>query len=78
MLDELGKKWDTLNTNQQAALAKALAGTRQQSRLIAMMEDYERVTELQQIAERSTGATSAQAGVYLEGMEAALNKIQVA
>ena len=78
VLDELGKKWDTLNKNQQAAVAKALAGTRQQSRLIAMMEDYERVTELQQIAERSTGATSAQAGVYLEGMEAALNKIQVA
>ena len=78
VLDELGKKWDTLNKNQQAAVAKALAGTRQQSRLIAMMEDYERVTELQQIAERSAGATSAQAGVYLEGMEAALNKIQVA
>ena len=78
VLDELGKKWDTLNKNQQAALAKALAGTRQQSRLIAMMDDYERVIELQEIAERSTGATSAQAGVYLEGMEASLNKIQVA
>ena len=43
-----------------------------------MMDDYERVIELQEIAERSTGATSAQAGVYLEGMEASLNKIQVA
>lgn len=78
VLDELGKKWDTLNKNQQAAIAKALAGTRQQSRLIAMMEDYERVTELQEISQRSAGATAAQAGVYLEGMEAALNKIQVA
>ena len=78
VLDELGKKWDTLNKNQQAALAKALAGTRQQSRLIAMMDDYERVIELQQIAERSEGATAAQAGVYLEGIEASLNKIQVA
>ena len=78
VLDQLGKKWDTLNKNQQAALAKALAGTRQQSRLIAMMDDYERVIELQQIAERSEGATAAQAGVYLEGMEASLNKIQVA
>ncbi len=28
VLDELGRKWDTLNSNQQAALAKALAGTR--------------------------------------------------
>lgn len=78
VLDELGKKWDTLNKNQQAAVAKALAGTRQQSRLIAMMSDYERVTELQQISQRSAGATAAQAGVYLEGMEASLNKITVA
>ena len=78
VLDELGKKWDTLNKNQQAAVAKALAGTRQQSRLIAMMSDYERVTELQQISQRSAGATAAQASVYLEGMEASLNKITVA
>lgn len=78
VLDELGKKWDTLSKNQQAAVAKALAGTRQQSRLIAMMEDYDRVIELQQIAERSEGATSAQASVYLEGIEASLNKISVA
>lgn len=78
VLDELGKKWDTLNKNQQAALAKALAGTRQQSRLIALMDDYERVTELQEISQRSAGATAAQAGVYLEGIEASMNKIQVA
>ena len=78
VLDELGKKWDTLNKNQQAAMAKALAGTRQQSRLIAMMDDYERVIELQEISQRSAGATAAQAGVYLEGIEASMNKIQVA
>ena len=76
VLDELGKKWDTLNSNQQAAIAKALAGTRQQSRLIAMMSDYERVTELQQVAERSQGATAAQMETYMGGMEAALNKFQ--
>ena len=58
-------------------MAKALAGTRQQSRLIAMMTDYERVTELQEIAQRSAGATAAQAGVYLEGIEAALNNITI-
>lgn len=78
VLDELGKKWDALNSNQQAAVAKALAGTRQQSRLIAMMTDYERVVELQQISERSAGATLAQMETYLEGMDAALNKVNVA
>lgn len=78
VLDELGKKWTELSSNQQAAVAKALAGTRQQSRLIAMMTDYERVTELQEIAQRSAGATAAQAATYMEGMEAALNKVNVA
>lgn len=78
VLDDLGKKWDTLNTNQQAAIAKALAGTRQQSRLIAMMDDYERVTELQDIAQRSAGATMAQMATYMEGMEASLNRVNVA
>lgn len=43
-----------------------------------MMSDYERVTELQEIAQRSAGATAAQAAVYMEGMEAALNKVNVA
>ena len=78
VLDELGRKWNDLNKNQQAALAKALAGTRQQSRLIALMDGYERVIELQQISQESTGATAAQASVYLEGIEASLNKLQVA
>lgn len=78
VLDQLGRKWDTLNSNQQAAVAKALAGTRQQSRLIAMMSDYERVIELQQIAERSSGATLSQMSTYLEGMDAALNRVSVA
>ena len=78
VLNELGMKWDTLDKNQQAAVAKALAGTRQQSRLIAMMSDYERVIELQEISQRSAGTTAAQASVYLEGVEASLNKINVA
>ena len=77
VLDDLGKKWDKLDKNQQAAVARALAGTRQQSRLIAMMSDYERVTELQEIAQRSAGATAAQAGVYLEGIEAATNNVTI-
>ena len=78
VLDELGRKWDTLNANQQASIAKALAGTRQQSRLIAMMTDYQRTTELAVIAQQSLGATEAQAAEYLQGMEAATNKVTTA
>ena len=43
-----------------------------------MMTDYERVIELQQISERSAGATLAQMETYLEGMDAALNRVNVA
>lgn len=43
-----------------------------------MMQDYERVTELQEISQRSAGATAAQASIYMEGIEAAINKIKVA
>lgn len=78
VLNDLGAQWDQLDSNQQAAIAKALAGTRQQSRLIAMMQDYERVTELQQIAAESSGATMAQMATYMQGMEASLNKVNVA
>ena len=76
VLDDLGRKWNTLTTNQQAAIAKALAGTRQQSRLIAMMDNYERVIELQERSADSAGATEAQRAEYLGGLEASRTRLQ--
>lgn len=70
VLTEVGKKWDTLNKNQQANVAVALAGTRQQSRLIAMMQDFDRTLELVDTAANSYGATMAQSAKYMEGLEA--------
>lgn len=76
VLKELGGKWQDLSANQQAAVAKALAGTRQQSRLVAIMENYQKVQEYEQTAMTSIGATTAQQVTYLQGMEAATNKLQ--
>lgn len=70
VLTEVGKKWDTLNKNQQANVAVALAGTRQQSRLIAMMQDFDRTLEIVDISANSYGATMAQSAKYMEGLEA--------
>ena len=39
IFNELGPKWDDLNTMQQQAIAQAVAGTRQQSRFVAIMQD---------------------------------------
>lgn len=67
-----------MTTNQQASVAKALAGTRQQARLIAMMSDYERTLELVAIAEDSVGATKAQQVEYMESLEASQKRLATA
>jgi TP901 family phage tail tape measure protein len=71
VLTELGQRWATLNTNQQASIAVSLAGTRQQSRLIAIMQDFDRTLELVDISQNSAGATMAQHTQFMRGMEAA-------
>ena len=78
VLTELGGKWNTLNVNQQANVAVALAGTRQQSRLIAMMQDFDRTLELVDISTNSYGATMAQQMEYAGGLEASMNGLTTA
>lgn len=75
VLTEVGMKWDTLNKNQQANVAVALAGTRQQSRLIAMLQDFDRTQQLVNISMNSAGATAAQHRKYMQGLEAAVTKL---
>jgi hypothetical protein len=54
---ELSSKWDTLDTNTQRYIATIAAGSRQQSRFIAMMSDYGRTQELVTAANNSAGAS---------------------
>lgn len=78
VITEVGQKWDTLNKNQQANVAVAMAGTRQQSRFIAMMQDFERTQELVNMSANSYGATLAQSSKYMGGLEAATNNLTTA
>lgn len=75
IFNELGPKWDYLNTMQQQAIAQAVAGTRQQSRFIAIMQDWERTQELAAESQDSAGASAAQYAKYAEGMEAAMTRL---
>lgn len=61
---------------QQQAIAQAVAGTRQQSRFIAIMQDWERTEELATEAQNSAGASAAQHAKYMEGMEAAMDNLK--
>ena len=78
VLTELGQRWSTLNRNQQASIAVALAGTRQQSRLIAIMQDFDRTLELVNVSQESAGATNAQQVEFMQSLEAATVQLQTA
>lgn len=57
---ELSKKWNTLDRNSQRYIATIAAGSRQQSRFIAMMENYDRTLQLVNITEDAQGRSQQQ------------------
>ena len=73
---ELASKWDGLDEVQQRYIATMAAGSRQQSRFIAMMQDYQRTLELVDAAENSTGASTEQFNKTLESLETKLNQLK--
>jgi TP901 family phage tail tape measure protein len=78
IFNELGPQWDSLNTMQQQAIAQAVAGTRQQSRFLAIMQDWDRTIELSNAALDAEGATMYQHTQYAESLEFSINKLQTA
>lgn len=73
---DLAKKWDTLDTMQQRYVATQAAGSRQQSRFIAMLSDYDRTMELVSAANSAAGASQLQYEKTLESFETKLNKLK--
>ena len=73
---ELSGKWSTLDTNTQRYIATIAAGSRQQSRFIAMMSDYSRTQELVSAANNSAGASNEQFAKTLDSLESKLNQLK--
>ena len=73
---ELASKWNSLDLATQRYIATTAAGSRQQSRFIAMMSNYDRTMELVEAANNSAGASSEQFGKTLESLDAKLQKLQ--
>lgn len=73
---ELSEKWNTLDRNSQRYIATIAAGSRQQSRFIAMMENYDRTIELVNTAYNSSGKSAEQFAKYQDTLEYKINKLQ--
>lgn len=73
---ELAQKWDTLDVNTQRYIATIAAGSRQQSRFIAMMSNYQHTVELVNAANTSAGASVEQFNKTLESLESKLARLK--
>lgn len=72
---ELSKKWDSLDKNTQRYIATIMAGNRQQSRFIALVDNWERLDEVSQAAYDSEDAGLLQYAKTLDSLETKLNAL---
>ena len=73
---ELASKWDTLSSVQQRYIATQAAGSRQQSRFIALMQDYARTQELVGMAYNANGASAKQFEKTQESLQSKLARLK--
>ena len=76
VITDLGKVFGELDRNTQAYLATTIAGTRQQSRFLALMQNIERQAELYDIALQGANTTNEQYSVFTESITANVNKFR--
>ena len=72
---ELASRWDSLDTMQQRYIATQAAGSRQQSRFLAMMNDYKGLQETLGYAMDSEGASQEQFNKTLDSLQSKLNNL---
>lgn len=78
ILDELGAKWNTLNKDEQIALAQTVGGMRQYNQFISLMDNFESFQENISMARGSAGALQEQADIYAESWEGAEKRVKAA
>ena len=76
ILDEIGAKWETLSKDQQVALAQTVAGVRQYTQFVALMDNWDFMGENLATAYGAEGTLEKQQKIYEESWEAARNRLQ--
>jgi hypothetical protein len=78
ILDELGSKWQTLAQDEKMALAQTVAGVRQYTQLVALMDNWDYFQENLGVASGASGTLQEQADIYAESWEAAQKRVTAA
>lgn len=78
ILHDIGDTWETLNKDEQVALAQTVAGVRQYNQFIAMFDNWDKVEENLERAADAGGTLEEQAEIYAESWEGARNRVKAA
>ena len=78
LLNEMGTTWGTLTQAQKMALAQTVAGVRQYTQLMALMENWTFFQQNLTTAMGSTGTLQKQADIYAKSWQAARDNIRAA
>lgn len=78
ILDEMGGKWTQLSKDQQVALAQTVAGVRQYTQLVALMDNWDFFQENLGTVAGADGTLQEQADIYAESWEAARDRVKAA
>ena len=76
ILDEIGAKWENLSKDQQVALAQAVAGIRQYTQFIALMDNWDFMSENLATAYNAEGTLEKQQKIYEDSWEAARDRLK--
>lgn len=76
ILFELGDVWPTLARDQQVALATTVAGVRQYTQLIGLMNNWGKFQDNLERARTADGSLETQANIYAESWEAARDRVK--
>ena len=78
ILNDMGERWGTLTDAQKAATAQTVAGVRQYTQLIALMDNWDFFQSNLGVANSATGTLQEQADIYAESWEAASKRVKAA
>lgn len=78
VISELAEKWEDLDSVEQNWVSTSVAGTRQRETFLTLMENWDRAVTLSATAMNSEGMAMDKMSIYLESIEANLNKLKAA
>ena len=76
ILNDIGTTWGVLNRDQQVALAQEVAGIRQYSQFMALMDNWDVMEENVGLAKEANGALSEQHDIWETGIEGATSRVK--